>query len=485
MSDPLRPTPPPSRPLPFLGFGSEAALRAVADALPDALFTIDLSGRVTYWNAAAQRITGWSPAEALGRDCSILAGDAVHGCACGVGPLKCGLAEQGRLSKTCTLRAKDGRLLRIVKSAVPITAPDGTVTGALETFTAVGEEAELAGAAPDPAPGGCALPPPRPGPDFAGLVGRHPVMAELYKTIALVARSNATVMILGESGSGKECVAEALHRGSRRADGPFVRVSCSALNENLLESELFGHVKGAFTGALRDRRGRFQEAHGGTLLLDEIGDISPAVQVKLLRVIEQREIERVGDSSTIKVDVRLLCATHRDLKAMVQQGRFRADLYFRLAVFPIRVPPLREHLEDLPLLAEAWLARLAEEGGARPARITPAALRALAGYPWPGNVRELQNVLEFAALRAGEGPLDAAHLPEEVRQPPAAAGGSAAAEGEPDPAEVGARAAALTTEALRDMVARCGGNRAEAARRLGISRVTLWKRLKQAGEPGE
>ena len=304
-------------------------------------------------------------------------------------------------------------------------------------------------------------------------------MPELYRTIGLVARSNATVMILGESGTGKECVAEAIHRGSRRADGPFVRVSCSALNENLLESELFGHVKGAFTGAVRDRRGRFQEAHGGTLLLDEIGDISPAVQLKLLRVIQQREIERVGDSAPIKVDVRLICATHRDLKAMVEEGRFRADLYFRLAVFPLRVPSLREHVDDLPLLVEAVLARLAEGGDTRPSGLAPGALALLKAYRWPGNVRELQNVLEFAALRAGGGLIEAAHLPEEVRSP--------AVPAEAPRAEVsrreGVRPGELGLEQLLAMVEICGGNRAEAARRLGISRVTLWKRLKHAGAP--
>jgi DNA-binding NtrC family response regulator len=306
-------------------------------------------------------------------------------------------------------------------------------------------------------------------------------MTELDRTIGLVAHSNATVMILGESGTGKECVAEAIHRGSPRSSEPFVRVSCSALNENLLESELFGHVKGAFTGAVRDRRGRFQEAHGGTLLLDEIGDVSPAVQVKLLRVIEQREIERVGDSQPIKVDVRLICATHRDLRAMVDAGRFRADLYFRLAVFPIRVPALRERVEDLPLLADAWLARLAAGGGTRPAGITPAALEALAAYRWPGNVRELQNVLEFASLRAGSGMIGPDHLPAEVRR--------SDGRGPPEPSEpsrlAGRRASELDPSEILAMVARCGGNRAEAARRLGISRVTLWKRLKRMGATGE
>jgi DNA-binding NtrC family response regulator len=456
--------------LPFQGLGSEDALRRVADVLPDALFTIDLEGRVTYWNKAAERITGWSSAEALGRDCSIMAGDALRGCACGVGPIKCGLVDQGRTAKTCTLRAKDGRLLDIVKNAVPLWAPDGSPVGALETFTLVGEQ----GAEPR-----CAWTPDvQPPPASCGMVGRHPVMLDLYRTIEQVARSSATVMILGESGSGKECVAGAIHQGSKRAEGPFVRVSCSALNENLLESELFGHVKGAFTGALRDRRGRFQDADGGTLLLDEIGDISPMVQLKLLRVIEQREIERVGDSAPIRVDVRLLCATHRDLKAMVEQGRFRADLYFRLAVFPLRVPPLREHVEDLPLIADAWMEKHAAINGDRPSGISSAALERLQAYSWPGNVRELQNVLEFAILRAGGETIDESHLPEEVLRPARARPASPTVT-VISPARD--RGLPLDRDEVLAVLEAAGGNRAEAARRLGISRVTLWKRLKEYG----
>ena len=455
--------------LPFQGLGSVDALRRLADALPDALFTIDLEGRITYWNRAAERITGWSAEEALGRDCSIMAGDALRGCACGVGPIKCGLVEQGRTAKTCTLRARNGQLLDIVKNAVPLWAPDGAPVGALETFTLVGEQ----GSEPR-----CDWTPDEPPTtESCGMVGRHPVMLELYRTIEQVARSGATVMILGESGSGKECVAGAIHRGSKRSAGPFVRVSCSALNENLLESELFGHVKGAFTGAVRDRRGRFQDADGGTLLLDEIGDVSPTVQVKLLRVIEQREIERVGDSTPIRVDVRLLCATHRNLKAMVEEGRFRADLYFRLAVFPLRVPPLREHIEDLALIADAWLERQASASGERPSGISTSALERLQAYPWPGNVRELQNVLEFAALRSGGRMIEASHLPEEVlREGPVKAAPA------PSPSPSRDRGA-LTADRDRvlTVLEEAGGNRAEAARRLGISRVTLWKRLKQYG----
>jgi PAS domain S-box-containing protein len=454
--------------LPFKGLGSEEAIRALADHVPEAIFTIDLEGKVTFWNRAAERITGWSSADAIGKDCSLLAGDAVNGCSCGVGPLRCGLAETGRTSKRCTVRTRDGRLVAIVKNATPIFSAEGSPVGAIESFVDVGLAQETG---PDPGASPVVLPLPGSG-DWCGLTGRTAPMLELFRLIQLVARADATVIILGESGTGKERVAEAIHRQSPRAGGPFVRVSCSALNENLLESELFGHVKGAFTGALRTRVGRFEEASGGTLLLDEIGDISPVVQVKLLRVIEQREVERVGESIPRKVDVRLLCATHRDLKALVAEGRFRADLYFRLAVFPLRVPPLREHPEDIEEHVRRVLARTGP--GARRV-VVPAAMARLRAYDWPGNVRELQNVVEYAALRAAGGDIDVGHLPAEVR---GHSPGPAPPPSTPPP------------EAERDVLARLlernGWNRAAAARELGVSRVTLWKRLKRLRleEPG-
>jgi PAS domain S-box-containing protein len=462
--------------LPFLGLGSEESLRAMADALPDGLFTTDCDGIVTFWNRAAERITGWTREEALGQACSILAGDAVNGCSCGVGPIRCGLVERSKSSKCCTIRTKDGRERLIVKNAVPLHAPDGTPLGALESFTDVDG---VPGARAPAAGGSCAIdlpagpPARREDADFCGLAGRHPAMLELYRMIELVARSGSTVMILGESGAGKERVAEALHRMSARAAGPFVRVSCAALDEHLLESELFGHVEGAFPGALRERRGRLQEANGGTLLLDEIGDVSPVVQAKLLRVIEARALERVGDSRPIPVDVRLLCATHRDLKSLVAAGRFRADLYFRLAVFPLRVPPLREHPEDVPLLAERFLAPLRREHGAL-VGLAPAALQLLRAYPWPGNVRELQNALEYAALQAGPAAIGPEHLPADVRshRPPA-----------PAHVDAGADERRVLVEALDAS----GWNRRRAAEALGVSRVTLWKRMKRhgVGDPGE
>ncbi len=458
--------------VPFLGFGSEANLREMADALPDGLFTTDPEGIVTFWNRAAERITGWCRAEAIGRRCSILAGDAVRGCACGVGPIRCGLVERSRSSKCCTVQTKDGRLVLIVKNAVPIHAADGQPIGALESFTEVGAAEAFDRCVPE------ARREPGTG-DFLGIVGRHPAMQELYRMIELVARSDSTVMILGESGTGKEMVAEAIHRSSARAAGPFVRVSCSALDENLLESELFGHASGGSRGAPGDRPGRFQEAHGGTLLLDEIGDVSPVVQLKLLRVIEQREIAGLGHSQPVRVDVRLLCATHRDLRRLVAEGRFRADLYFRLAVFPLRVPALRDRTDDVALLAQRFLSRLQPPAASRVRGVSPEALRALRAHPWPGNVRELQNAIEYAALQAGDGDVHVEHLPPDVRERAAA---PRRAQG---PADVADALASTEREALLDALDRAGWNRTRAAAALGVSRVTLWKRMKRHGVVGQ
>jgi PAS domain S-box-containing protein len=447
--------------LPFLGLGSETNLHEIADALPHGLFTTNAEGVVTFWNRGAAQITGWSREEAIGKSCAILAGDAVNGCSCGVGPIRCGLAGQSRSSKCCTIRTRDGRLILIVKNAVPIHDADGRPVGALESFTESG-------------PAERHEPPVVPGPALArgellGMAGAEPAMLELYRMVELVARSDSTVMILGESGSGKELVARAIHRASPRAGGPFVRVSCSALSEHLLEAELFGDAEGVPAGGRTGRRGWFQEAHGGTLLLDEIGDISPAVQLNLLRVVERRDAER-GRSSAAG-DVRLLCATHRDLRQLVTEGRFRADLYFRLAVFPLRVPALREHLEDLPVLADLVLSRLSRPGLPRPRAIGPDALRAMRAHAWPGNVRELQNVLEYAALHAGGGDIRAEHLPAEVRDAPA----------RPVLALVKGEDARDVRRELVEALERAGWNRTRAAEALGVSRVTLWKRMKRYG----
>jgi len=241
---------------------------------------------------------------------------------------------------------------------------------------------------------------------FDNIVGRSAAMRRVFDQVRMVSKWNTTVLIRGETGTGKELIANAIHYHSPRARGPYVRLNCASLPENLLESELFGHEKGAFTGAISARRGRFESADGGTLFLDEIGEISPAFQAKLLRVLQEGEFERVGGSRTVKVDVRVIAATHRDLESAVDAGDFREDLYYRLNVMPIRLPALRERPEDVPALARHLVGRIAEMQG-RPLTVTEAALRRLSQHPWPGNVRELENCLERAAVMSPTGTIDA------------------------------------------------------------------------------
>jgi PAS domain S-box-containing protein len=301
------------------------------------------------------------------------------------------------------------------------------------------------------------------------LVGGDQRMRELFDLIELVAPSDASVLIHGESGTGKELVARALHERSPRAAGPFVAVNCSALAETLLESELFGHVRGAYTGATSDRRGRFEEAQGGTLFLDEIGDVSPAVQVKLLRVLQQRVIERVGENRPVPVDVRVVTATNRNLETMLVSGRLREDFYYRIKVVRLDIPPLRERREDIPLLVERLLARR----GRAEIVIAPAALDRLMRHDWPGNVRELENALEHAMVLSRDGVVHGEHLPPEI--------GSGYAAGNPAGLRGVPRGGPQERERLRAALQATGWNRTRAARRLGIDRTTLWRKLKEHG----
>src|SRR5437588_6155059 len=231
-------------------------------------------------------------------------------------------------------------------------------------------------------------------PPLPDIVGGAPAMRDVYRLVRRAAPRTANVLLIGETGTGKEVIARAVHKNSRRSDGPYIRVNCGALHENLLESELFGHVKGAFTGAIDNKTGRFEAAHGGTIFLDEISSMSPKLQVKLLRVLQEKELERVGESRTIRVDTRVVAATNQLLTDEIEAGRFRDDLYFRLNVWPIYLPPLRERREDIPRLARHFLEQLAEEHRCDPPELTPEMLRMLQAHDWPGNVRELENYME-------------------------------------------------------------------------------------------
>jgi DNA-binding NtrC family response regulator len=312
------------------------------------------------------------------------------------------------------------------------------------------------------------------------LLGRSPAMEQLRALIRKVARTQATVLIQGESGTGKELVARALYRQSPRADAPFIKVNCAAIPENLIESEFFGHEKGAFTGALNKREGRFELAHGGTILLDEVSEISPQVQAKLLRVLQEREFERVGGNRTLKVDVRVIATTNRNLEHSVERKEFRQDLFFRLNVVPLRVPPLRERGDDVSFLAEQFLQRFARKHGIRVAGLSAGCAAALQAHRWPGNVRELQNVIERAVILCADGEeLQAAHLGLVSRAGEEPAAGAAA----DNTAELAPLAEIEKRHILR-VLEHCEGNRTHAARHLGISIRTLRNKLHEYGVKG-
>jgi DNA-binding NtrC family response regulator len=309
------------------------------------------------------------------------------------------------------------------------------------------------------------------------LLGQSPAMDNLRNLVRKVARTLATVLIQGESGTGKELVARALYRESARANAPFIRVNCAAIPENLIESEFFGHEKGAFTGAMNKREGRFELAHGGTILLDEISEISPQVQAKLLRVLQERELERVGGNRTIKVDVRVIATTNRHLEQSVAKKEFREDLFFRLNVVPIQVPPLREHAEDVVFLAEEFMRRYSRKHGIKVHGFSPSAVNALKEHKWPGNVRELQNVIERAVILCSDsGMLDAEHL----GLTPAASAAAAATTASNPYASGSGEFPKLPEMEKRHILAaleRCHGNRTHAAKMLDISIRTLRNKL--------
>jgi two-component system, NtrC family, response regulator AtoC len=320
----------------------------------------------------------------------------------------------------------------------------------------------------------------------ARMVGNGPRMRDVLRAVARVAPTESTVLVRGATGTGKELIAHAIHEESPRRGRPFVAVNCSALSEGLLESELFGHARGSFTGAVQDRKGLFEEANQGTIFLDEIGDVSPAMQSKLLRVLQEREVVRVGTARALTVDVRVIAATHQDLEAMVEEGRFRADLYFRLKVFQIRVPELRERPEDVPGLTAAAIARWNEkvEPTRRIAGLSDETMTLLTAYDWPGNVRELMAAVEHACIVCDGTRILPCHLPEEIREGPGEprrsvnGDGRGAAEA---PKRYQAKDPGAEREAIVAALEEASGNRTKAAAALGMGRTTLWQKLKEYG----
>jgi DNA-binding NtrC family response regulator len=317
---------------------------------------------------------------------------------------------------------------------------------------------------------------------FRNIVAHSPKMQEVLATVERVAPTNSTVLLGGESGVGKDLIARAIHEHSRRAAGPFVKINCTAIPENLLESELFGYEKGAFTGANTAKPGKFELADKGTIFLDEIGDVPGSIQVKLLHVLQDREFERLGGTKTLKVDVRVIAATNQDLRAALEQGTFREDLYYRLNVVPISIAPLRERREEIPYLVDHFIARFTRESGKTLSGITPAALKLLTDFHWPGNVRELENIIERAVALSVGTVIDVADIRLDISTTPparAAAGGSV-----PFPPE-GMTLEQFEDEIIREALRRAGGNKSQAARLVGLSRNALRYRLSKLGVPDE
>jgi Nif-specific regulatory protein len=335
-------------------------------------------------------------------------------------------------------------------------------------------------------------------PPLPEIVGTSPAMQDVYRLVRLAAPRSASVLLIGETGTGKEVIARAVHKLSRRSDGPFIRVNCGALHENLLESELFGHIKGAFTGAVENKTGRFEAAHGGTIFLDEINSTSPKLQVKLLRVLHEREFERVGESRTIRVDVRVIAATNASLEDLVEKGEFREDLYYRLNVVPVVLPPLRERRDDIPLLAQFFLKRYADQHRCAVPELTAAVMDSLKAHDWPGNVRELENTLERLIVLSEGGSVAADLLrfgrPRYALRPARGNG----EHGHDVPSLIRALVRAgiqtplpqglklydflvggLERELIEEVLRQCDGTKVKAADRLGINRNTLHKKVEE------
>ena len=428
--------------------GGARAFAALADAYAEAaVFAVDADRDVVYWSAGAEQLLGFAAADVVGEHC--LKSNRCVRCMTG-----CGVQEHATIAgASLELHRADGSAVRVRKYARALRDDDGAFQGAVEVLVPDREPAAKRLAVVE-------------GGDvevFHGLVSRDARMKELFALVRNVARTDATVLVRGESGTGKELFARAIHAESPRRAGPFLAVNCAAMTPTLLESELFGHEKGAFTGATQAHQGVFERADRGTLFLDEVGELPLELQAKLLRVLQERTFFRVGGTKSVKVDVRIVSATHRALRKETAAGRFREDLLYRLRVVPLFVPPLRERPGDVPLLVQRFVADLHAKG------VEPDAMRALLAWDWPGNVRELRNAIEYASAVSSGDAITAADLPRDLFEAPARAA-------------VATRARRpLDEAAIRRALADADGHVGEAAARLGVSRPTLWRRRKQLG----
>lgn len=460
--------------LPVESFGNpltEAALHGITRALASvgrAFICLDPSFTIRHASHLLDRLLGDGASKALcGRPVEELLGVELFGSR---GPLRQALLDgQMREGWRATLKFYGAAPRLVSITTAPLVSDNTDICDPMVRYLVLLRPADEEGTIPN-APV-C----------YSGAIACSPAMLRIFRMVETLQHSEATVLITGESGTGKEVVARAIHQHSTRSSGPFVAVNCGAIPADLLESELFGHVRGAFTGAIRDRVGRFELASHGTLFLDEIGDLPPSLQVKLLRVLQEHQYQRLGESATRTSHARIVAATNVDLRVALRQGRLREDLYYRLCVVPIEIPPLRERREDIPPLSLNLLGRITAQSGLV-RRISPQAMRLLLDYSWPGNVRELANVIEYAVTVSGRETILPEDLPEELKRTPLESepiGGGTSRTKSANLHEAASEGENLEAARLRSILDAHQWKRAEAARALGISRATLWRRMRE------
>ena len=443
----------------------------IFDAISEGIMIVDPNGVIQVVNAAMVRLTGFKEKELIGKPCSVLKCDACDRVRSESNKNWCRLFEKKKVNgKHCMITNKSGKYISMVKNASLLKDGDGLVVGALEIYADISKITEKDVRIQELSrmlnqDNG-----------YHGMLGQSRAMQEVFQIIDKAVQNETTLYISGESGTGKELVARAIHENGLRRDGPYVKINCAALSESLIESELFGHAKGAFTGAHRHRKGLFETAHGGDLFLDEIGDLPPSIQVKLLRVLETREFIRLGGEQPIFADVRILTATNKDLATHVANGSFREDLYYRINIFPIHLPPLRKRKEDIPLLVNKFIYDFRKKSGRRITGLTAEVMDLFMKYDWPGNVRELKSALEYSFAIGATGLLEVEDLPPQFQEIKANSAG-----------EISRTQLALKANdppekiQLMDVLRKTGGNQSQAARLLGVHRMTIFNRMRKYG----
>ncbi|MCP4295520.1 MAG: PAS domain S-box protein [Proteobacteria bacterium] len=447
---------------------TDSCYKTILQTMHEGVFVADLKGKIIFANRAMEELTGFIAGGLVGSSCS-----SFMFCVCEDGTDCIAYSQKIASNHECQIKHKNGRNIPVLKNAQVLMNQEKKVIGVVETLTDISKLKTLQERLnklkiKD-----------RDRNSYRKIVGKGPRMTELFDLLKLASTSNSAILIHGETGTGKELVADALHKESLRKKNPLVKVNCSALSDTLLESELFGHAKGAFTGAIHERIGRFELAHKGTLFLDEISEISPLIQLKLLRFLQEKEYERVGESKTRKSDVRIISATNKDLFALVNQGLFREDLYYRLKVFPLYIPPLRDRKEDIGILIDHFINKYNLETGNSISGTKSAATSLLMDYDWPGNIRELENAIEHAFVIRNEGEIEIFDLPIEIRKSSIQIRPSLSSEIGSITEPVTYRRSSVDEKELRELLHRFKWKQSAVAKYLKVNRTTVWRLVKK------